>query len=86
MAAPRPDFRKAIVDAARCYTELLYGPDEEVLRIDVGYGEIDGSAFAPDALGESESYGCITNGATSALVVNALDQDTSRQRLRPRTR
>ena len=67
--APR-GFTQAITDAAEYYTMLF--SNDEVINIHVGYGEIDGSPMAPNALGESESYGYLTNYST---VTNALAQD-----------
>lgn len=67
--APR-GFMRAIVDAAEYYTTLF--SNHEVLNIHVGYGEIAGSPMASNALGESESYGYLTNYAT---VTAALMSD-----------
>ncbi len=44
----------------------------EVIDVDVGYGEIAGSPLGSGALGESESYGYLSNYAT---VTNALRGD-----------
>ena len=63
-------FTTAIIDAAEYYTTLF--SNDEVINIDVGYGEIAGSSMASNALGESESYGYLTIGAT---VTNALGHD-----------
>ena len=63
-------FMQAIIAAATYYTTLF--SNKEVINIDVGYGEIDGSSMASDALGESESYGYLTNYAT---VTHALSED-----------
>ena len=63
-------FKRAIIDAAKYYTTLF--SNDEVINIDVGYGEIDGSPLASNALGESESYGYLTNYAT---VTHALAND-----------
>ena len=67
-------FRAAITNAAEEYATLFTSSTgaPEFLKIRVGYGKIDGSPLAPDALGESESYGYLTNYAT---VTNALDRD-----------
>ena len=67
--APR-GFTQAITDAAKYYTTLF--SNDEVINIHVGYGEIDGSRMAANALGESESYGYLTNYST---VTNALAKD-----------
>ena len=62
-------FMQAIIDAAQYYTTLF--SNQEVINIDVGYGEIGGSSLASNALGESESYGYLTNYST---VTDALAQ------------
>jgi hypothetical protein len=67
--APR-GFVQAIVDAAKTYSELF--SNKEVIAIDVGYGEIAGSPMAPNALGESESFGYLTDYPT---VTTALTGD-----------
>jgi hypothetical protein len=63
-------FMQAIIDAAQYYTTLF--SNKEVINIDVGWGEIGGSSLASNALGESESFGYLTNYAT---VTNALERD-----------
>jgi hypothetical protein len=63
-------FIQAVIDAAQYYTTLF--ANKEVIKIDVGYGEIAGTALAPSALGESESYGYLTNYST---VTAALTHD-----------
>jgi hypothetical protein len=63
-------FMQAIIAAAQYYTTLFSNKVE--INIDVGYGEIAGSPLSSGALGESESYGYLTNYAT---VVNALHVD-----------
>ena len=63
-------FMRAIIDAAEYYTTLF--SNHEVLKIDVGYGEIAHSSMASNALGESESYGYLTNYST---ITAALTQD-----------
>jgi hypothetical protein len=67
--APR-GFVQAIVDAAKTYSKLF--SNKEVITIDVGYGEIAGTPMAPNALGESESFGYLTDYAT---VTSALTRD-----------
>jgi len=67
--APR-GFTQAVIDAAKYYAGLF--SNKEVIAIDVGYGEIAGSRMASNALGESESYGYLTNYAT---VTTALSPD-----------
>jgi len=63
-------FTQAIIDAAQYYTTLF--SNHEVINIQVGWGEIAGSTLASNALGESESYGYLTNYST---VTNALVKD-----------
>jgi len=63
-------FMQAIIDAAAYYTTII--STREVITIHVGYGEIDGSSLSPNALGESESYGYLTNFST---VTAALGHD-----------
>ena len=67
-------FTTAIIDAAEYYIAQFAGPTsgKEVINIDVGYGEIAGSTLASNALGESESYGYLTNYAT---VTHALGNE-----------
>jgi hypothetical protein len=60
----------AVIDAAKYYTTLF--STKVVINIDVGFGEIDGTSLASNALGESESYGYLTNYST---VTNALEKD-----------
>jgi hypothetical protein len=67
--APR-GFVQAIVDAAKTYSKLF--SNKEVITIDVGYGEIAGTPMAPNALGESESFGYLTDYTT---VTTALTGD-----------
>jgi hypothetical protein len=67
--APR-GFVQAIVDAAKTYSKLF--SNKEVITIDVGYGEIAGTPMAPYALGESESFGYLTDYPT---VTSALTHD-----------
>jgi hypothetical protein len=63
-------FIQAVIDAAAYYTTLI--ATHEVIKIDVGYGEIAGSPLASNALGESESYGYLSNYST---VTAALAHD-----------
>jgi hypothetical protein len=63
-------FMQAIIDAAAYYTTLF--SNHEVITMDVGYGEIAGSPLSPSAVGESESYGYLTNYGT---VTAALSHD-----------
>jgi hypothetical protein len=67
--APR-GFVQAIVDAAKTYSKLF--SNKEVITIDVGYGEIAGTPMAPYALGESESFGYLTDYTT---VTTALTRE-----------
>ena len=66
-------FEQAVIDAAQYYTTLF--ANKEVINIDVGWGEIAGSSLSPSALGESESYGYLTNYATVTTAL-AHDGDT----------
>jgi hypothetical protein len=61
---------KAVKSAAQFIASLF--STKEVVNIDVGYGEIAGSPLSTGALGESESYGYLTNYFT---VTNALRAD-----------
>jgi hypothetical protein len=77
-------FMQAVIDAAKYYTTLF--SNHEVINIDVGYGEIAGSSMAPNALGESESYGYLTNYATvtaalahDGFVFSATNEPTNSQ-------
>jgi hypothetical protein len=67
--APRR-FTHAVVQAARLYVEEFAASNRhvgtEVINISVGYGEVGGSPMGPHALGESESYGYLTNYASVA--------------------
>jgi hypothetical protein len=63
-------FMQAIIDTAEYYTTLFTSPTKEVININLGYGEIAGSSLASNALGESESYGYLTNYTT---VTHALE-------------
>ena len=58
----------AVVSAAQLYTSMF--SNHVVLNIDIGLGEIDGTAMAKGALGESESEGYISsyNTVTTALA------------------
>jgi len=68
-SAPK-GFMQAVIDAAEYYTTLFANKD--VVNIEVAYGEIAGTPMAPGALGESESYGYLTNYQT---VTAALSHD-----------
>jgi hypothetical protein len=77
-------FMQAVIDAAQYYTTLI--ATHEVIKIDVGYGEIGGSPLAANALGESESYGYLTNYSTvtvalshDGFVFSATNEPTSSQ-------
>ena len=67
-------FIQAVIDAAQYYATLYASPSggKEVININVGYGEIAGTSLASNALGESESYGYLTNYTT---VTHALAKD-----------
>jgi len=55
-------FMKAVIDAAQYYASQF--SNNEIVNINVGYGEIAGGKMSAGALGESESYGYLTNYAT----------------------
>jgi hypothetical protein len=63
-------FEAAIIAAATVYTKLFSNKD--VINIQVGYGEVAGTRMGAGALGESESYGYLTNYQT---VNTALQKD-----------
>ena len=63
-------FMQAVIDAAQYYTSQF--SNKEIININVGYGEIAGGQMSAGALGESESYGYLTNYAT---VTNELAKD-----------
>ncbi len=73
--APR-EFKAAIIDAAQYFVDTFINPltsgGTDLVNIKVGYGEIAGSHMSPFALGESESYGYLTNYST---VTGALAND-----------
>ena len=64
-------FQAAIVTAATNYTKLF--SDDIVIKIRVGYGEVNGSKLDPGALGESENNYKLVSYAT---VAGALAGDT----------
>ncbi len=68
-------YTTAIIDAAKTLiSEYGVIPDvtgKVVVNINVGYGEIAGSKMSASALGESESYGYLTNYST---VTGALSK------------
>ena len=61
----------AVIAAAQIYTQT--SSSHIVINIAVGYGEIAGTRMPPSALGESESYGYITNYSTVANALSAAD-------------
>jgi hypothetical protein len=61
----------ALITAAQIYTQAF--SSHVVVNIAVGFGEIAGSSMGANALGESESYGYITNYSTVANSLNAAD-------------
>jgi hypothetical protein len=63
-------FMQAVIDAAQYYASQF--SNHEIVNINVGYGEIAGGQMSAGALGESESYGYLTNYAT---VANKLAND-----------
>lgn len=61
----------AIISAAQIYTQAF--SNHVVVNIAVGFGEIDGSTLSSNALGESESYGYITNYSTVETAMSSAD-------------
>ena len=62
-SAPDPSgFMQAVKDAAQYYASQF--SNNEIVNINVGYGEIAGGKMSAGALGESESYGYLTNYTT----------------------
>jgi hypothetical protein len=61
-------FTRAIIAAAELYVGEFAGSlravGTELINIGVGYGEVGGSPMQANALGESESYGYLTDYAT----------------------
>ena len=53
---------QAVIDAAQYYASQF--SNHVIVNINVGYGEIAGGNMSAGALGESESYGYLTNYAT----------------------
>ncbi len=70
VASAPAGFQQAIITAAQYLTSL--SSTAAVLNIQIGYGEVGGTAMSSGALGESQSYGYLTSYAT---VVNALAHD-----------
>lgn len=65
-------IESSVISAAEIFTTLFTNHD--VLNIAVGYGEVAGSALAPDALGESASLGYIVpNDGTVDAALGAAD-------------
>jgi hypothetical protein len=63
-------FQQAVINAALSYTKLF--SDDIVIKIRVGYGEVNGSKLDRNALGESESnYKLVSYGT----VIGALAGD-----------
>src|SRR5690242_17914294 len=52
-------FKQAVIDAATNLTGLF--TNDEVVNIHVGWGEVGGSRISSSTLGESESYGYLTD-------------------------
>ena len=61
-------FVQAITDAATYYASLF--STKEVININVGWGEIAGQAMSAGALGESKSYGYLTNYSTAVSLLH----------------
>lgn len=65
-------FQSAIIAAAQTYVHDFTASSKEVIYISVGWGEVGGTSMSANALGESQSYGYLTNYAT---VTKALSAD-----------
>ena len=61
----------AVISAAEIYTQAF--SNHVVINIAVGFGEIAGSRLGSNVLGESESYGYITNYSTVEGALSAHD-------------
>jgi hypothetical protein len=75
VASAPSGFEQAVIDAAMLYVDEFTGGTiaggTEVINIHVGWGEINGHALSPSALGESESSGYLTNYATVTGALGA---------------
>lgn len=71
VASAPSGFMQAVIDVAQYYAKLY--SNNIVINLEVGWGEIAGSAMASNALGESESYGYVGN--YYSLITNALKHD-----------
>lgn len=60
-----------VISAASIYTQTF--SNHAVINIAVGSGEVGGSSLGSNALGESESYGYITNYSTVGAALSAAD-------------
>ena len=60
-------FKTAVTAAAQFLTSLF--TNHEIINIDVGYGEVNGSAMSSGDLGQSQSYGYLSNYATVAAAL-----------------
>ncbi len=65
-------FTSAVIAAAQTLVSDYTASSTDIVYIDVGWSEIAGSSLSPSALGESESYGYLTNYST---VTHALAND-----------
>ena len=63
-------FEAAVIAAAQAYVQDMTSLSKVIIYINVGWGEINGTHLAANALGESESYGYLTNYST---IVGALE-------------
>jgi hypothetical protein len=67
-------IESAIVQAATIYTNL-FTAHHEVVNIQVGFGDVNGTRLGPGALGESETSGYITSSySTVESLLSAADQ------------
>jgi len=68
-------FMQAIIAAAQEYSSMF--STNEQINIDVGYGEIAGTALASGALGESENYGYLVSYSTAVHDLEAAGDPAS---------
>ena len=71
VASAPSGFEAAVIAAAKAYVSEMTTTAKTILDIAVGWGEINGSAMSANALGESESYGYLTNYQTVAAKLSS---------------
>jgi hypothetical protein len=62
-------FKTAVVDAATNLANLF--TNDEVINMHIGWGEVGGTRISSNSLGESESYGYLSDYATVAGALHA---------------